>query len=345
MKSIKIFGIWLGLLFISVLSFALLGVGNAAFAMGGMGMAALPLIGGMITITPAISTAIRQSFQTIFNQAFQSVKPFWQIVAMRVPSSTSKEIYAWLSAFPKMREWLGDRVIQNLAASDMEIVNKDFELTIELDRNEIEDEKVGLYTPIIAMGGDSCAKQPDELIFPLMTNGFDSLCFDGQYFFDTDHPHIKADGSTESVSNTGGGASNPWFLLDLSRPVKPFIFQDRRPLAFTALDKPTDDNVFNRRKYIYGWDCRNAAGYGLWQLAYGSKTAPDAAGYTAARAAMMSFKKDGSDQPLGITPTHVVCGPSNEAALRAVLLNEKNADGSTNTWRNTAELVVVPWLT
>jgi phage major head subunit gpT-like protein len=300
--------------------------------------------GGYITITPAISTAIRQNFQTIFNQAFKGVTPWWPKVAMRVPSTTSKEIYAWLSAFPKMREWLGDRVIANLAASDMEIVNKDFELTIEVDRNEIEDERIGLYNPIISMGGDSCAKQPDELIFPLMTDGFDHVCFDGQYFFDTDHPHIKTDGTTENVSNDGGGGGNPWFLLDLSRPVKPFIFQDRRPLSFTSLDKPDDENVFYRRKYIYGWDSRNAAGYGLWQLAYGSKATLDSTNYAAYRAAMGAFKKDMSEQPLGIVPTHLVCGPASEAAARAVLIDERLANGQTNTWRNTAELIVVPWL-
>lgn len=343
-KTIKqLFG-WMGLLAAVLLCYAALGPVPAAFLKRG-GLEFLPLMGGMIAITPAVSTAIRQSFQTIFNQAFAGVKIYWPTIAMRVPSTTAKEIYAWLSAFPKMREWLGDRVIQNLAASDMEIVNKDFELTIEVDRNDIEDERLGLFQPIIAMGGDSCAKQPDELIFPLITNGFDTACFDGQYFFDTDHPHIKADGTSESVSNDGGGASNPWCLLDLSRPVKPFIFQDRRALQFTALDKPTDANVFNKKKYIYGWDARNAAGYGLWQLAYGSKDTLSATTYATARAAMMAFKKDGSDQPLGVVPTHLVVGPANEKAAREILLNERDAAGATNPWRNTAELVVVPWLT
>lgn len=341
-KIFKTLSIWAGLLCICLLGVFCIGLPSGK---GGFSLGMLPLVGGLITITPAISTAIRQNFQVLFNQAFAAVKPYWPQVAMRVPSSTAKEVYAWLSAFPKMREWLGDRVIQNLAASDMEIVNKDFELTIEVDRNEIEDERIGLFAPIIAMGGDSCAKQPDELIFPLMTAGFGAVCFDGQFFFDTDHPHILADGSSESVSNDGGGASNPWFLLDLSRPVKPFIFQDRRALQFTALDKPTDENVFNRKKFIYGWDSRNAAGYGLWQLAYGSKDTCNAASYAAARAAMMAYKKDGSDQPLGVKPTHLVCGPASEAAARAVLLDERLANGQTNTWRNTAELIIVPWLT
>ena len=76
-------------------------------------------------INSATLAAAFQSFQTLFNQAFQGVSPRWQKVAMRVPSLTKEEIYAWLNAFPKMREWIGDRVLRNLSTSDMKITNKD----------------------------------------------------------------------------------------------------------------------------------------------------------------------------------------------------------------------------
>ncbi len=67
-------------------------------------------------------------------------------------------------------------------------------------------------------------------------------------------------------------AENPefWFLMDVSKPVKPLIFQQRKKPVFTSLDKPDDVNVFMRKKYLYGVDSRDNAGYGLWQLAYGS---------------------------------------------------------------------------
>jgi len=338
-RILKVLGIWSGMFFAAL--FGLYLIGPAADKGAGTFM---PMFAGAILITPAVSAAIRQSFQTLFNQAFAGVKTYWPTVAMRVPSMTAEEVYAWLSAFPKMREWIGDRVIANLAASDYRIKNKPFELTIDLDEEEIEDEKIGLYSPIIAMGGDSCAKQPDELIFSLLLAGFDTVCFDGQFFFDTDHPWTRTDGSITSVSNFGGGAGAPWFLMDLSRPIKPLVFQDRKPLRFTALDKPDDANVFYKKKYIYGWDCRNAAGFGLWQLAFASKDTLNTTNYSAARAALGSYKKDMSEQPLGIMGTHLVCGQSKEAEARAVLIDERLANGATNTWRNTAELVIVPWL-
>ena len=67
-------------------------------------------------------------------------------------------------------------------------------------------------------------------------------------------------------------AANPeqWFLLCTKRPVKPFIFQNRRKAQLVAKDSPTDDNVFMKKEFIYGVDARCNAGYGLWQLAFGS---------------------------------------------------------------------------
>ena len=67
-------------------------------------------------------------------------------------------------------------------------------------------------------------------------------------------------------------AANPeqWFLLCTKRPVKPFIFQSRRKPQLVAKDRPNDDNVFWEKEFVYGVDARCNAGYGLWQLAYGS---------------------------------------------------------------------------
>ena len=86
-----------------------------------------------------------------------------------------------------MREWIGDREVQNLTASDYTIKNKSFELTVGVDRDDVEDDKLGLYTPSIQMLAQSAAAHPDELIFDLLTSGFSAKCFDGQPFFSASH--------------------------------------------------------------------------------------------------------------------------------------------------------------
>ncbi|MCG9060298.1 Mu-like prophage major head subunit gpT family protein, partial [Laribacter hongkongensis] len=61
-----------------------------------------------------------------------------------------------------------------------------------------------------------------------------------------------------------------WFLLDTSKPVKPFIYQEREKPVFVQQTDPQADDVFNRKKFKFGAEARAAGGYGFWQLAYGS---------------------------------------------------------------------------
>lgn len=128
------------------------------------------------------------AFNTLFNKAFEGQKPTYQRIATVVPSTTESETYAWLGDIPGMREWLGDREVQNLSGSDYTIKNKDFELTVGVGRNAIEDDKIGLYNPSIQMLAESAALHPDELVFSLLSDAFAALCYDGKPFFAADHP-------------------------------------------------------------------------------------------------------------------------------------------------------------
>lgn len=288
-------------------------------------------------INASVMQGLYRSFNTIFKDAATQAlaKSMWELVAMRTGSTGKSTDYPNLGALPQMREWLGERVLKDMAAGGFTITNKDFETTVAVDRNSIEDDQLGVYTPYFADLGATAIRHRDILVFGLLASGFNTLCWDGQYFFDTDHP--VGDGV---VSNSGGGGGTPWFLLDLSRPLKPLILQVRKEPQFVAKDQVTDDNVFFRKQYAYGVDDRKNVGYGLWQLAYGSKQTLDATGYAAARAAMGSFKNE-NGEPMGITGTHLVVPQSLEGPARKILKNSANGD---NEWFGTAELLVVPWL-
>lgn len=138
-------------------------------------------------INPQNLRGIYTAFNTLFTQAFDGQKPTYEKIATVVPSTTESETYAWLGDIPGMREWVGDREIQNLTGSDYTIKNKDFELTVGVDRNAIEDDKIGLYRPSIQMLGESAAMHPDELVYELLASGFTALCYDGKAFFAADH--------------------------------------------------------------------------------------------------------------------------------------------------------------
>jgi hypothetical protein len=104
---------------------------------------------------------------------------------------------------------------------------------------------------------------PEELIFGLLRSGFTANCYDGQFFFDVDHPVLDPVTDTViNVSNTQTGAGPAWYLLDTSQPVKPLIWQEREPYTFEQQTNPGDDAVFMNNDYTYGVRARVNAGYG-----------------------------------------------------------------------------------
>lgn len=276
-------------------------------------------------------------FKAVFQGAFDGAPSDYDKVAMVVPSDGPQETYGWMGATTQFREWLGDRVIQNIGASDYTVKNRSYENTVAVDRDDIEDDKLGIYRPLVSQLGLDARQHPDQLIFALLAAGFASVCYDGQYFFDTDHPV-----GSGTVSNSGGGAGTPWYLLDTSKALRPLIFQKRKDYQFVSMDQDNDEAVFSARKIRYGVDARVSAGYGLWQLAYGSKQTLDATNYAAARAAMGGLKGD-NGKPLGVRGTLLVVPPSLESAA-LTLVNADQISGSTNVLKGTAQVLVTPWL-
>lgn len=288
--------------------------------------------------------ALRVGYKSNFQGGLGQASSDYARIATVVPSSTKEQRYGWLGKIPNVREWLGPRVVQNLMASDYSIKEKALELTIGVDRDDIETDNLGIYAPLFQEMGMATGAQWDLMTFAALKAGFSTNCYDGQFFFDTDHPVLDADGTTVlNVANTDGGAGTPWFLLCTGRALKPIILQKRKDFEFVARDKVTDDNVFENREFVYGADARANVGYGFWQMAWGSKQPLTPANYAIARAALSGMKGDGG-RPLGLVPNLLVVPPALESAGRQILNSEYGTAGVTNEWKGTAELMFSPWL-
>lgn len=284
-----------------------------------------------------------KGFKTVYTDAFMKAETDWDKIAMQVPSVSSEETYGWMGEFPQLREWIGPRHIHNLEAHGFKILNKAFESTVSVKRDHISDDKLGVFKPAFSEMGHLARNHPQELVFNLLASGFETLCYDGQNFFDTDHPVTGPDGDKISVSNMQAGSGPAWFLLDTSRAVRPIVWQERETYDFESMDRPTDSNVFMNDEYLYGVRARVNAGFGLWQLGYGSMAALDASSYAQARAAMQGFKSDGG-RILGVRPMLLVVPPELEEQALLIVNTEFSTGGGTNPWRGTAKLVVTPYL-
>lgn len=132
-------------------------------------------------------SALRVTFSAAFYKAFAETTTNYEKIATKIPSSTKLNTYGWLGDFPAMREWIGEREIQNLSEKDYNIVNKHFEMTVGVNRDDIEDDNLGLYTVKMQMMAQSAKEHPDMLVIGNLKNGFTGTCYDDRTFFAEDH--------------------------------------------------------------------------------------------------------------------------------------------------------------
>lgn len=303
-------------------------------------------------VTDTALNNLRTSLKKTFDDAYKDMREetFYRTVCFEAPSTGASNTYGWLGSFPQMREWIGDRVLRSLKEHSYEIRNKLWESTIDVLRTDIEDDNLGMYTGLTQGLGEEAAVHPDRLVGGLLPAGLTALCYDGQSFFDTDHPvYAEADGTgaVTTVSNVDIPGTNPgpaWYLLDNRRTLKPFIFQPRQRPQFDALTDPkSSDTVFMKDKFVYGARARHNVGYGFWQMAYMSRQPLTAANFVKARAAMRAFVGDGG-RKLGIRPSHIVISGELQADAEALFKSTHLANGQSNTLYKAVEIIDTDWL-
>lgn len=147
-----------------------------------------------------VVTAMATSIKKVFDTAFEATESNWNLVAMEVPSNGASNSYAWIEKFPRLRKWIGDKTVKKLKGHAYTITNDDFEATVEIDRNDIEDDNLGIYKPQAEMAGESSKQWADDLVFQTLTKGFSETCYDGKTFYATNHVVGEGKGQ-KSVSN------------------------------------------------------------------------------------------------------------------------------------------------
>ncbi len=97
-------------------------------------------------------------FKTVYTEACLAAPTHSGKVAMTVPSSGRDATYGWIEQFPQLREGIGPRHIHGLSAHSFKIVNRDFESTVSVSKNDIMDDRLGVFKPSFAEIGAPCAR-------------------------------------------------------------------------------------------------------------------------------------------------------------------------------------------
>lgn len=276
-------------------------------------------------ITRTNLEALRTGFRSDFQRGIATAAPAADPLTTEVSSSTKVETYGFLGDLPIFREWVGEKRLRSIDEKSYQLINRDFEATLGIHKTKIEDDNLGLYGPIVQGWGQDAGALKDLLVFEALGLGHARACFDGQNFFDDEHP--VGDGVQSNIS--GDNSTAAWFLVDLSKPLKPVLYQRRKAPTFAMVTDPEDSHVFKTGEYLMGGEARGAAGYTLWQLAHRCTGALNAANYEAAFNAMAALKND-EGEPLGIRPTHLVHGTSTRAAAKTLIKAQNKAGGESN---------------
>lgn len=287
-----------------------------------------------------------KQFRKDFAAGLAKIKPQWDTIAMKVSSNTKVNTYGFLGDFPKLREWVGKRQRKAMQAQGTSIENKLYESTVGIPRTDIEDDQVGLFRPMVQQAAQAAAELPDDLVFSLLKAGKSTLCYDGQNYFDTDHPvfeNVDGTGTSKTQSNitTGATSSAPTFyLFDATNAVKPLIWQERTaPEIETRFDPDKSEAAWSEDIYEWGVRARGAAGFGFWQLAHrAEQTELTAENIMAIIAQMQSLKGDGG-KLLNIRPTVILVPPALEFKARQICEAE-TINGTSNILKGRLKVMV-----
>jgi len=302
------------------------------------------------TLTQTQIDALRTTLVARWNAGLAKPADDWKKIAKVIQSSGKSNTYAWLTQFPSFIQWTGARTHKAVADRAYMVPNRRFETTVDVLVDDIDDDNLGQYGTLAESAGQSALDLMNDLVFQALAAGTAATCYDGQFFFDTDHPvYPNEDGTgvAATVSNLLTPANNPvalWVLACTKRAPSPIYLQERMKPRFDMLTNVQSDQVFNYDKISFGGKWRGEAAYGFWQCAVGSTNPLTSASLADAINAMMAFKGDGN-RKLGLIPDTLIVGPSNRVAAETLINASTAANGAANIDYKRVDLVVTPWMT
>lgn len=117
-------------------------------------------------------------------------------LSMLIVSDQASETHKWLGMSPQMREWVNGRIVHGLRAFGITITNVEFEATIAIYLNELRRDKTAQIRLRIDELAARARSHPAKLLTDKILAGESEVCYDGQFFFDTDH--TEGDSGTQS---------------------------------------------------------------------------------------------------------------------------------------------------
>lgn len=127
-----------------------------------------------------------------------------------IQTSSPEEVITIVKGIPKMREWVGDRIVKSLSAKKLKIAKKDYEATLAVEVDDLKFDRFNQIRPQIANLGLSFLRHYRDHAIDLLKGGQTGTAWDNQNFFDTDHAVGRGGVTAYKNLFTGPFSENVW---------------------------------------------------------------------------------------------------------------------------------------
>lgn len=133
----------------------------------------------------------------LYNKAEMEPSGWVSDISNSITSNNAEEEYGFLNEVPQIKELRGSRTLHELTSEEFKLVNIDYEGTLRVPDKIRRRDKTGQVEIRINEFAGNMASHWAEIMSAKINAGETGVCYDGQYYFDTDHP----DGANGTQSN------------------------------------------------------------------------------------------------------------------------------------------------
>jgi phage major head subunit gpT-like protein len=150
--------------------------------------------------TPDDLKALEAGLRATYLSGFASEEEPAMELASEQSTTRPEEKHMVVSSTVKMTEWKDQRQSSNFSVFEESAIPLDYQAMVEVMRNDVEDDQIGKYRDVVNDLGRAGRRLWSDLVTEALLAGEALSTYDGQFFFDTDHPVNPAEpgGTTQA---------------------------------------------------------------------------------------------------------------------------------------------------
>lgn len=154
-------------------------------------------------IIPSALDALFVGFQAHYEVGVRSAAPMHGDIADVFSMPVAEFNFPIPEGLPCFKNWPKgqERTWRSMNAHNTKLITGDRELSVTIPRDAIRFDQYSVFERQFATAGQNSQLAWDDMVFEAILAGESSVCFDGQPFYDTEHPVTPSDALSAVQSN------------------------------------------------------------------------------------------------------------------------------------------------